>query len=119
MSSPTFESIEAYLEAVDPVKAETIRSVIDFILSEFPELAPKIAWNVPTLHRDGQYVVGITAYKNHITFSAFSSAVIDTYKECLEKHYKVFKNCFHIPVDWEMDKKLVKELVQGRLAELD
>ena len=31
----------------------------------------------------------------------------------------VFKNCFQIPADWKIDRKLVKNLVRGRLAELD
>jgi uncharacterized protein YdhG (YjbR/CyaY superfamily) len=29
------------------------------------------------------------------------------------------KNCFQIPVDAEVDRELVKDLVRGRLAELD
>jgi len=33
--------------------------------------------------------------------------------------FVVFKNCFQIPVDWKVDKKLVKDLVRARLAELD
>jgi hypothetical protein len=32
--------------------------------------------------------------------------------------FVVMKNCFQIPVDWEIDRKLVKDLVQARLAEL-
>jgi hypothetical protein len=33
--------------------------------------------------------------------------------------FVVWKNCFQIPVDWKIDKKLVKALVRARLAELD
>ncbi len=33
--------------------------------------------------------------------------------------FVVFKTCFQIPVDWEIDKKIVKDLVTARLAELD
>ena len=44
-------------------------------------------WNVPTIHRNGKFVV--------------------------------FKNCFQIPVDWKIDRKLVKDLVHARLDELD
>jgi uncharacterized protein len=29
------------------------------------------------------------------------------------------KNCFQIPVDWEIDRELVKDLVRVRLAALD
>ena len=33
--------------------------------------------------------------------------------------FVLFKNCFQIPVDWEIDRKLVRDLVRARLAELD
>ena len=53
MNSPKFNSVEEYLASVDPTKARTLRSVIDLILAQFPELESKISWNVPTIHRKG------------------------------------------------------------------
>ena len=44
--------------------------------------------------------------------------MINDFKVRLEK-FVLFKNCFQIPVDWEIDRKLVKDLVRARLAELD
>ncbi len=118
MKSPRFSSVEDYLRSQDPTKERTLRSLIDLILTQFPELESRISWNVPTIHRNGKYVVGVCAYKNHLTFSPWSPRVIEDFKERLGK-FKVFKNCFQIPVDWKLDKKLVKDLVRARLAELD
>jgi uncharacterized protein YdhG (YjbR/CyaY superfamily) len=103
---------------VDPTKARTLRSVIDLILTQFPELESIVSWNVPTIHRKRKYVVGLAAYKHHLTFSAWSPRVIEAFKVRLGK-FVVRKNCFQIPVDWKIDKKLVKDLVRARLAELD
>jgi uncharacterized protein YdhG (YjbR/CyaY superfamily) len=103
---------------VDPVKEKTLRYVIDLILAEFPELGPKISWNVPTIHRKGKYVAGLCAYKHHLTFAPWSPRVIKDFKVRFGK-FVVMKNCFQIPVDWKIDKKLVKDLVRARLAELD
>jgi len=102
----------------DPIKERTLSSVIDFILRQFPELEPRISWNVPTIHRNGKYVVGVCAYKHHLTFSPWSPHVIDAFKARLGR-FVVFKNCFQIPVDWEIDRDLVRDLVRARLAELD
>ena len=113
-----FNSVEEYLASLDPTKEKTLRSVIDFILTEFPDLESKIAWNVPTIHRNGKYVVGVCAYKHHLTFSPWSPRVIADFKMRLGK-FVLFKNCFQIPVDWEIDRELVKDLVGARLAELD
>jgi uncharacterized protein YdhG (YjbR/CyaY superfamily) len=116
--SPRLSSVEDYLASVNPTKERTLRSVIDLILDEFPELESKISWNVPTIHRNGKYVAGICAYKHHLTFSAWSPRVIEDFKVRLAK-FVVWKNCFQIPVDWKIDRKLVKDLVRARLAELD
>ena len=116
---PRFSSVEEYLASLeDPTKEKTLRSVIDLILSQFPGLESKIAWNVPTIHRNGKYVAGVCAYKHHLTFSPWSSRVIEGFKVRLGK-FVVFKTCFQIPVDWEIDRELVKDLVRARLAELD
>ena len=115
--SSGFKSVEEYFASQDPVKAKTLKSVIDFILTEFPELESKISWNVPTIHRNRKFVAGIAAYKHHLTFSPWSPRVIEHFKVRLGK-FVVFKNCFQIPVDWEIDRGLVKDLVRARLAEL-
>jgi uncharacterized protein YdhG (YjbR/CyaY superfamily) len=113
-----FNSVEQYLASVDSTKATTLRSIIDLILTQFPELASKISWNVPTIHRNGKYVVGVCAYKRHLTFSPWSPRIIEDFKERLGE-FVVWKNCFQIPIDWKVDKKLLKDLVRARLAELD
>jgi len=116
---PRFKSVEDYLNSLDdPTKASTIRSVIDFILTEFPHLESRISWNVPTIHRNGKYVAGIAAYKSHLTFAPWSYRVIADFKGRL-REFVVFKGCFQIPVDWRIDEKLLKDLVLARLDELD
>ena len=118
MSSPRFGSVEEYLALQDPTKARTLRSVIDLILTHFPELESKISWNVPTIHRHGRYVAGICAYKHHLTFAPWSPRVMEKFQARLGP-YVVFKNCFQIPVDWEIDRDLVMDLVRASVAELD
>ena len=130
MNSPRFNSVEEYLASLESepdghsTKAKTLRSVIDLILAQFPELESKISWNVPIIHRKGKYVAGICAYKNHLTFSPWSPRVIEDFKGPSRTGGRLGKfvvkaNCFQIPVDWKIDKKLVKDLVRARLAELD
>ena len=130
MSSPRFKSVEEYLASLESesdghsTKARTLRSIIDLILAEFPELEAKISWNVPTIHRKGKYVAGLAAYKNHLTFAPWSPRVMEDFKRPSRTGGRLGKfvvkaNCFQIPVDWEIDRELVKDLVRARLAELD
>ena len=115
---PRFHSIAQYLASLDAAKAHTLGAIIALVLKEFPELESKISWNVPTIHRKGKYVVGLAAYKKHLTFSPWSIFIIEDFKPRLEK-FVVKKNCFQIPVYWATDVELVKDLVRARLAELD
>lgn len=118
MSAPKFSSIEGYLWSLEPAKATTIRCIIDLILAEFPELEAKISWNVPMVHRKGKYVAGISAYKHHLTYSPWSPWIIEDFKPRLDG-LVVLKQVFQVPVDWEIDRDLVTDLVRARLAELD
>ncbi len=116
MTTPKFSSIEDYLTSAGPAKAKTIRSVIAVILGEFPDLAAKIAWNQPVIHRGKKYVVGFFANKNHVTFLVWSPRVVDAFRARLAGH-TAGKVSFHIPVDWDIDRELVRDLVRARLAE--
>ncbi len=120
MSEPRFTSIEEYLASLDPTKGKTLGAVIDYVMAEFPDLEIKLAWNVPQIHRGGQYVFGVSALKAHLALAPWSEVVMANFKDRLEKSgYVVRKNLFQIPVDWAIDRDLVKDLVEARLAELD
>ncbi len=110
-------SVEDYLTSLEAVKERTLRAVINFILTQFPELECKISWNVPQIHRNGMYVFGVSALKNHLALAPWSSRVIEDFKLRLE-NYVVRKNLFQIPTDWEIDTELLKDLVRARLAEI-
>ncbi len=60
----------------------------------------------------------MAAYKNHLTLAPWSPRILENFKPRLAK-YVVFANCFQIPVDWKIDKKLITDMVAARLAELD
>jgi uncharacterized protein len=114
-----FDALEDYLASLDATKARTIRAVIESILTQFPELEVKISWNVPQIHRDGQYVFGVSALKSHLALAPWSARVIEDFRARLEQQYVVRKNLFQIPVNWEIDAALLQNLVRARLAELD
>ena len=118
MATPRFQSVDDYLSSLNPVKAATLRAVLEGLLEDFPELQAKIAWNVPMLHRDGKYVAGVAAFARHLTFAPWSPQVIAAVKPRLAK-YVVRQNLFQVPVDWKPDRPLLKAIVRARLAELD
>lgn len=119
MPSPRFTSVDDYLAALEPDKAATMRSIIDLILTEFPETSVKLAWNVPQIHRGKDYVFGFSAAKNHISLNPWSEQVLNAFRPRLEPSYVVLQSIFQVPVDWQIDQGLIADMVRARLAELD
>ncbi|MCA8863984.1 MULTISPECIES: iron chaperone [unclassified Halomonas] len=120
MSSSKFSSVEDYLSSLDSEKGNTLRNVIEVILKKFPELDCKLAWNVPQICKDSDYIFGVSALKNHLALAPWSARVMEDFKTRLENEgYVVKKNLFQIPSGWEIDEKLLRDLVIARLAEMD
>jgi uncharacterized protein len=119
MSTTRFSSVDDYLASLVSSQATTLRTVIDLVLNSFPELAVKLAWNVPQIHREDAYVFGVSALKHHLALAPWSADVIETFRPRLEPHYVVKKNLFQVPNGWEVDAVLVADLIRARLAELD
>lgn len=113
-----FESLEEYLDSLDVEKAGTLESIIKYILAQFRQLDVKISWNVPQIHRNGKYVFGLAAFKKHLTLNPWSPQVMAEFKPRLED-YVSGTTTFQVPVDWKIEKKLLKDLVRARLKELD
>jgi uncharacterized protein YdhG (YjbR/CyaY superfamily) len=119
MSAPRFANIEDFLASLDLVKAKTARAIIDAILVEFPETEAIIAWNVPHITLGKNYVFGLSAAKNHLTLNPGSTQVMDDFRSRLEHSFVVLKTTFQVPVDWDVDRTLLADLIRARLAELN
>jgi uncharacterized protein YdhG (YjbR/CyaY superfamily) len=119
MPAKRFSSVDDYLASLDQVKEQTARSVIDTILTEFPETEVKLAWNVPQIHRSKDYVFGLSAAKHHLSLNPWSEQVLNDFRARLEKSFVVLQSVFQVPVDWDIDRELLADLVRARMAELD
>lgn len=117
-TSKRYNSVEQYLAQFDEIKQATVQSIFAAIKSKYPKLEEVIAWNQPMLKSGTQYVFGVTVLKNHILLAPWSKEALDAFAERLAG-YEVNKKTFKVPVDWKVDKKLLRDLVAARLREID
>ena len=117
MASSRFETVGDYLGSLDDAKADTLRSVLDGIRRDYPTAQPKIAWNVPQVQIEGKYVFGVSAAKNHLSLAPWSDAVMAAFAPRLAG-YETTKGIIRVPVDWQVDHELIRDMIAARLAEL-
>lgn len=117
MATPRFTSVDDYLASLDSPKEQTLRSVLDGIQQGFPSSQSKLAWNVPQVQIEGTYVFGVSAAKGHLSLAPWSEAVMADFATRLAG-YETTKGLIRVPVDWDVDHELIRDMILARLAEL-
>lgn len=116
-TSRRFTSLDEYLAGHDEIKQATVREIFAAIQSEFPVLELVIAWNTPILKCDDTYVFGVSALSKHLLLAPYDVSVLDDFRPRLA-HYQVNKKTFRVPVDWDVDRSLLREMVAASLGRL-
>jgi uncharacterized protein YdhG (YjbR/CyaY superfamily) len=116
VSAKRFETPAQYYKSIDATQAKTARAIFKAITSKYPDAQLVIAWNQPMMQIDGKYVFGLSASKNHISMSPWSTDVIAKFAPKM-KDLVLLKNIIRIPNDWDVDAKLIVAMVKARLSE--
>jgi uncharacterized protein YdhG (YjbR/CyaY superfamily) len=111
-------SLDEYCDMLGDVRASTVRRIIETIQLDYPRATVKIAWNVPQVQIDGEYVFGINSAKGWLVLASWNPASLPSFAERL-KAYEMNERTFRVPVDWEPDRELLRDLVADRLAQLN
>lgn len=115
-SRPT--SVDEYVASLVEPQRSTVATVLHTIAELYPESTVKLAWNVPQVQIAGKYVFGIASYKQHIALAPWSEAAMAACADQLS-HFTQTLALFRVPVDWQVDRELLRELIAIRLGELD
>ena len=112
-----FADHDEYINAQPEPKRTTLLEVRNRIREVEPRLEEVIAWNSPQFKFEGKYAVGLCAFKNHLTFSPQSPAVLEKHSADLSG-FVVSKSSFQFPVDQPLSRELLEKLIRSRLNEL-
>ena len=115
-SAQRFNTPSEYYKSLPPVQAKTVKAIMKAIQGKFPKLELIIAWNQPMLRDGKKYVFGVGACKNYLLIAPWNTDVLDAFRPKLTD-YKVNKKTIQIPSDWEVDSKLLVQMVKACLAE--
>lgn len=116
-TSKRFTSLTSYLAPHDAQKKKTVKAIFKAIQSQYPEMKVVIAWNQPMLKLGDDYILGVSVLKNHILLGPWGDGIIAKFAPKL-KEYKVNKKTIQVPVDWDIDAKLLVAIAKARVSEL-
>ena len=110
------EEIDRYLADVDEPKRTTLETVRTRILQIIPDAEQGISYGAPVFSVRGKKVAGFAAFKAHLTYAPHSGTVTAQLADELAG-YVVSKGSFQFDVDKPLPKKLLKRLIDVRMAE--
>lgn len=112
------QPMDAYLAGLeDPAAKKTLEALRMQLRKLLPRAVETISYRMPTFKVDGDAVAGFAFFKNHCGYYPFSGSVVPALKAHLGG-YATSKSGVSFPPDKPLPAKLVKRLVQARLAEI-
>lgn len=117
-TSRRHSSVDELLATLSSEHRMLIEKIIDGLVKKFPDLELVVAWNQPMLKYGKDYVIGLSASKNHITIGPWGDGVMEKFAGKLSG-LKTNKKTFQVPLDWKVDTGLMNDIVRYRLDELN
>ena len=110
------KEIDEYLGTLDEPKRATLAQLRDTIVAIVPDAEQCISYGMPAFKLRGKTIAGFAAFKSHLSYVPHSGSVIPRLAKETEGYTKT-KGSLHFPVDKPLPKKLVKKLLDVRMAE--
>ena len=108
--------VEAYLARVPEPARSTLESIRATIRAAAPKEATEaLSYGIPSFQHKGA-LVWYAAFKNHCSFFPMDGSLLEEFGEELKK-YKTSKGTIQFSVDKPLSKKLVKKIVEARVAQ--
>ena len=112
-----FSTFDDYLAPFDAQKQTLAHEIFDAITQKYPKLELVIAWNKPMLKMGDDYIFGISVHSKHILLAPWGDKIVAKFADRLSDYETNIKTV-RVPLDWKVDKKLLRDMVAARLAEL-
>jgi uncharacterized protein YdhG (YjbR/CyaY superfamily) len=108
--------IDEYLATLGEPKRATLCELRDTIVAIVPDAEQCISYGVPAFRLRGKTIAGFAAFRSHLSYLPHSGSVLPRLLEETQG-YTQTKSSLHFPVDEALPKKLVKKLLDARMAD--
>lgn len=116
-SSVRFATLTDYYKSIPAQQAKTIKAIFRAITSKYPQLELVIAWNQPMVKLDKNYIFGASASSKHVLIAPWDQDVLKEFAPKF-KEGNALKKTIQLPIDWDVDAKLLQAVIKASLANL-
>jgi uncharacterized protein YdhG (YjbR/CyaY superfamily) len=109
------KTVDEYLAAIPPEAQAVLEQLRSAIKAAAPEAEEMISYQIPTYKYHGP-LVHFVARRNHYSFIAVSSAVLETFKNEL-KDYAISGTTIHFTAGHPPPAALIEKIVKARIRE--
>ena len=116
-SSKRFTTPTEYYKSIPALQAKTIKAIFKAITTKYPQLELVIAWNQPMVKLDKHYVFGASASSKHVLIAPWDQDVLKKFAPKF-KEGNALKKTIQLPIDWDVDAKLLQAMIKASLSNL-
>ena len=118
--APTAVSIDEYISTFPEATQELLQELRRRVLAALPGAEERISYQIPTFAIDGQYVIYVAGWKNHISIYPIPSgdAELDADLEPYLSGQGTIKLPLKQPVPWDLVDRAIAAQVAARVPQI-
>lgn len=110
-------ALEAYLDAQPPAHRALLSDLRARVVAMVPTATDAMGYGMPMLRLDGKGLLWFASWKRHCSVYPVGPAFLDAHPE-LARYGHTDKGALHFSADRPLSDAVVRDLVEGRLADL-
>ena len=112
-----YASVDEYMAGLPDGRRAVMEELRRTIRAAAPQATESIAYNMPAMRVDGQFLVSYEAYKHHYSLFPWSDGMVRELGDEM-KPYAVGKGTIRFPADAPIPHDLVRRILEIRLREV-
>jgi len=108
------KTIDDYLKKVSPAQRQALEKLRQDIHAAAPGAEECISYGIPCVRREGRYLVGVGAAKEHC--ACYPGSIVQAFAAELQ-NYDTAKGTIRFQPEKPLSKILVRKLVKARIAQ--
>ena len=113
---PTAETVSKYIASAPPRTRRALRQLRRVIRAAAPGITERISYSIPTFDLDGQYLLYIAAFTDHVSVYPVTAGMVAKHENEIAP-YRSGKGTLRFSLDAPVPLKLISKLARVRVEE--